>query len=641
MASYFFAFLWGIIVLLSFIGWGGVIRRCFFPKSRVDWGQKAAWGVALSIFAGGVLNIAGLISRTTVLVYLGGGFLYWLLDVFSGRGTNIGLLREYIRDWRRDKIVTAGIFVIFFLALVQYGGWVSRQDFNIHDDFQAYFVFPKKMLQSGSIGPDPFCERRIESSLGGQAFLQTFILSMLVEQNIDIIDPGVGMLIVAGLLLGYFKDKKTPARAAVFVLILFLIIPYPKVNIASLVIPIALFISFFRTLEWEELGGGRFIANAFVIALLSAAICSLKSSLIPTCGILFAASYVFYIIRAAIKKEAVYEFFVAVILTAAFLLPWMISMYQSSGTLLYPVLGKGYHGTAYGTFLGYAGGMTTERTTHILTYHFSRPCVVLLVWLSFVIFKFRSTRSSRRGAYISVSISAILGMIIVLMAAGGTSGNRYYFLFVFATVLIFLAAILSAPEAGKDGGMGIYAYAAMSLAFITIGYDWDPFIFQYVRFVREIKKGINNVPLTSDKEAAQYSRMQLSVPPGEIILARLSKPFLLDFKRNRIFVADYPGGASLPPGMPFFKGPEMLADYLISKSIRYAAYSYASEAEFRWKDYEERLDSISSLIATEAEHTFDFQNNVDQLGKTRKRIYDDGDIFVLDLLSYQNQVQDK
>jgi hypothetical protein len=640
MASYFFSFLWGIIILLSLTGWGSVTRRCFFPKSQTDWGQKAAWGIALSILVGGVLNIAGLISRTTVLVYLGGGFLYRLFDIFSGRDTNMGLLREYIRDWRRDKVVMVGIFAIFFLAIVQYGGWVSTQDFNSHDDFHAYFIFPKKMLQTGSMGPDPFCERRIESSLGGQAFLQTFVLSVLSERNFNVIDQGVGVLIVIGLLLGYFKRENTPKRTAVFVLILFLITPPPKVNITSLVVPIALFISFFRTLEWEELEGGRFITNAFVIALLATAICSLKSSLIPACGVLLVTSYIFYIARARIKREAVYEFFVAVILTGAFLLPWMISMYQSSGTLLYPLLGKGYHGSAYGTFLDYTGGMTTERTIHILTYHFSRPYVILLVWLSFVVLRLRSTRSGWRGAYISVSTGAILGMIIILIATGG-AGNRYYFSFTFAAALIFLAAVLSGPETRKDGSMGIYAYAAMSLAFITIGYNWDSFLDQYVRFIRDVRKGVSNVSLISDKEAAQYSRMQLSVPAGETILERLSKPFLLDFRRNRIFIADYPGGASLPPGMPFFKGPEMLADYLISKSIRYVAYSYASEAGFRWKDYADRLDSISSLIATEAEHAFDFQNNLEQLGKTRKRIYDDGDIFVLDLLNYSNQQQDK
>ncbi|OKH24869.1 hypothetical protein NIES593_06540 [Hydrococcus rivularis NIES-593] len=44
ITSYLFAFGWGIFILLSFIGWGGLINRILFPKDRVDWGQRSAWG---------------------------------------------------------------------------------------------------------------------------------------------------------------------------------------------------------------------------------------------------------------------------------------------------------------------------------------------------------------------------------------------------------------------------------------------------------------------------------------------------------------------------------------------------------------------------------------------------------------------
>jgi hypothetical protein len=209
-------------------------------------------------------------------------------------------------------------------------------------------------------------------------------------------------------------------------------------------------------------------------------------------------------------------------------------------------------------------------------------------------------------------------------------------------VLILLAAVLSDPETKKDDHMGTYAYITTALMFIIIGSNWYSFIEQYSKFIfTDIRNGISNTSLVSDKEAAQYSRMQMSVPGGETILERLTKPFLLDFKRNRIFIVDYPGGASPPPGMPLFKGPEMLADYLISKSIRYVAYSYADEAGFRRKNFNSRLNSPWPLITTEAEHTFAFQSDLKKLGETRKRIYDDGDIFVLDLLNYSNQQQEK
>jgi hypothetical protein len=634
MSQYVFSFLWGICILLSFIGWGGIINRVFFPKQGVDWGQKAAWGIAFSIFIGGMLNLAWLISRTTLLIYLGAGFLCWLLHIFLVRHSIINPLHNYIRNFREDKLVAVGVLVIFSLVLVQYGGLVFTKHFNSHDDFQAYFVFPNKMLQTGSMGPDPFSERRIVSSLGGQVFLQTFVLSACSERNLNIVDPGLGAITVIGLLLGYFRNKNIPKRVAVFTLIFFLFTPQPKANVTATVIPTALFISIFRTLDWEELRTNRLIANASIIALLAAAICSLKSTLIPACGILLVASYIFHIVRSQIKGRAVYEAFLAMVLTGLFLLPWMIAMYQSSGTLLYPLLGKGYHGSVYGTFLTPTSGLAISKATVGFAYHFLRPYVISLVLLSIITFRSSRARPAARGAYESISIGAILGTIIVVIATGGIA-ERYYFSFVSAAVTILLAAVLSDSEIRNGDRVAGYTSKciAMSLAFIMIGNSWDSFQERYRKFTQDIKAGISNIPMISDKEFLQYSKMQSSIPPGEVLLERLAKPFLLDFRRNTIFIADYPGGASMPPGMPFFKGPDALADYLISKSIRYVAYSYASEAEFRFKDYESRLRYTSSWVATEAKHTFDFQNNLEQLGKTRKRVYDDGDIFVLDLLS--------
>ena len=148
---------------------------------------------------------------------------------------------------------------------------------------------------------------------------------------------------------------------------------------------------------------------------------------------------------------------------------------------------------------------------------------------------------------------------------------------------------------------------------------------------------MTNAPLISDEEVFRYAKMQQSIPQGETVLTRLAYPFVLNFKRNRIFIADWPGGASLPPGMPSFKRAEPLADYLISKSIRYVAYSYGNKALF-WKErFGKRVNAGHPRIRTEARHTFDFQDNLEKLGQTRKRIYDDGNIFVLDLLKRRGQ----
>jgi hypothetical protein len=131
--------------------------------------------------------------------------------------------------------------------------------------------------------------------------------------------------------------------------------------------------------------------------------------------------------------------------------------------------------------------------------------------------------------------------------------------------------------------------------------------------------------------------MQDAIPEGATVLTRVQYPFLLDFTRNQIFIADYPGGSSPPPGIPFFRGADRLADYLCRRPIRYVAYSYRLEAGFYDDLFRERLSpGTEPWLRLQALHTQDFQRNLAELGRTRKSVYDDGDVFVLDLSTSSN-----
>src|SRR5262249_27314479 len=87
----------------------------------------------------------------------------------------------------------------------------------------------------------------------------------------------------------------------------------------------------------------------------------------------------------------------------------------------------------------------------------------------------------------------------------------------------------------------------------------------------------------------------------------------------------------LPPGMPYFEGSEALAEYLTANSIRYVAYDYATEVGYTWRGFSSRLKHPNVFPRTISQLTFDFQASLAQLGERRKRIYDDGSTFVLDL----------
>ena len=85
--------------------------------------------------------------------------------------------------------------------------------------------------------------------------------------------------------------------------------------------------------------------------------------------------------------------------------------------------------------------------------------------------------------------------------------------------------------------------------------------------------------------------------------------------------------------MPLYKGSEPLADYLTSQSIKYLAYSYAKEAAYSKSFLSSQIYTENTWLRNQADNAWDFQANLKELGNTRKRIYDDGDIFILDLSS--------
>jgi len=162
MMSYLISFCYGICLLLSLIGWGKALNHILFPDLRIDWGQRAAWGLAFSVFIGGILNAAWLISPTTILLFLGLGLIYCLVDLVNHRQLIISHIWQIFQENRQDKIILSGIAIVSLLILIQYAGWlytgrlnfanmVYADGFNTSDDYHAYLVFPHKMLQLGSI----------------------------------------------------------------------------------------------------------------------------------------------------------------------------------------------------------------------------------------------------------------------------------------------------------------------------------------------------------------------------------------------------------------------------------------------------------------------------------------------------------
>src|SRR6266849_263675 len=150
MLAYCAAALWGVCILLSMIGHGSIVKRLLCPGEKIDWGLRAAWGLAFSACVGGVLELTGTISRTTVLLFLSVGVLSFalaaprMLSSASDVASPWSRLRnDRVYQFSGALVVLAGLFLAARYAgsvsIWGFGGNTFPSNFNVFDDFQAYY----------------------------------------------------------------------------------------------------------------------------------------------------------------------------------------------------------------------------------------------------------------------------------------------------------------------------------------------------------------------------------------------------------------------------------------------------------------------------------------------------------------------
>ena len=338
-------------MLLAFIGYGRLLNLILSPGKKFDLGMQAAFGLVLSVTAGGFLNLAGVISPFSIKIFIIVGILSFLFFWLKNVRTWPMFARKAAASIKENKIFALAVAIICIIILARYGFAVSFFGFNGADDHHGYMAFPAKMLQTGSLGNDPFSERRVESSLGGQYFLHAIILSATSFKNLHLTDNGLGYIILILLLAGFLIEKKAGRFLGIGAIALMTVVVSPVLNItASYTAAVVVFLFFRLSYPFLEFKSNAPWRNALMIALPLSTLCALKSTYIIVSVVLFVGYYFISFRRIGDYRPLVKECIMAVMAIFIFLLPWMLSMLASSGTLLYPIFGRGYQGTAYGAF---------------------------------------------------------------------------------------------------------------------------------------------------------------------------------------------------------------------------------------------------------------------------------------------------
>jgi hypothetical protein len=310
----------------------------------------------------------------------------------------------------------------------------------------------------------------------------------------------------------------------------------------------------------------------------------------------------------------------------------MISSYQSSGTLLYPLLGKGYHRSAYG-FIEYP--LITWRLVKRMSlrtfFSFSALFVALLYLVGL-----KNSSKNRTVLISAIFLSVLLGSLTINLLTLSIH-FRYSFAFSYASLTTLIMYALCEKPNVRNLMLKRISYVAVLL---SMGFFLRDYFFKSPAVIWEHIKSFDcsyelnfaGKSLSSEKERLAYSMAQRSIPQGQAVIARCFDPCLLDFKRNPVYIVDMLI-LGPKPGMPVFGGGEAVAKYLLSQKIRYVLYSYSDFGTQENKRLIERIRRGNLRDKQQCLFTLKFEQDLQELGKTRKKIYSDERLFVIDLNS--------
>lgn len=642
LLHFFGAIAWCLVLLLSIAGYGAVLLRlCRCHRPGFPLAALAGFGVILTL--GGLLNLLHLISVPILLATVALGLLAGALaNLAFPPDTTVVHPKPPTEPLNLPgKLLLASFALMFAFRL---GASVHTPYYQPSDDYNFYLAAPVKMLETHTFGSDPFSERRVMSSVGGNHFLETLVLAELPLEDVQMADRTLGLLLsalVAFALARVFRLSRTDTAAwALFVIAT----PQLQFNLTFVILPAALFLGMVLVAS-SDLGPSHNLPahpwlRGLLLGLLAGAVTSLKSTYIVPSAV-FLLCFAALVSWRSLGRAATLQLLLAAALAAvAVLLPWAIVNHTAAGTWFYPTLGLGFHYTRWGGFA--PPGNHSARVILFKVLPFSLPplAVFLLGWT-------RGRRDLPARVAMSLTLAAALATILVGIATGGDSVRRYNYPALLPGMILIFPVFCRSRAAASPSRLG-YILAATVAAGTALYVGFNSFTWEYPWGVRCFRTSLTDyrilpnevlAPAVGDTDRTLYQALQAAIPAPDphggpsATLETLTDPYLLDFGRRTIFLADVPGAASPPPGWPARQTGDDLARFLLAHGVRYLAYSYADGASETDQAAAEQSANPhnSQWIRAEAEIVLAAHHQYEDLGRSRRHLYDDGHSFLLDL----------
>jgi hypothetical protein len=264
----------------------------------------------------------------------------------------------------------------------------------------------------------------------------------------------------------------------------------------------------------------------------------------------------------------VYSYLMPCVVAFIFLIPFMVVLYQSNGTPMIPPF-NGFVSKDYQTFC-YKDPF--KDLAAVLAF-FSAPESLCLLGLIAIAAIFPCKKEFRPILWASL----IAGAVIVQRFGAMAYLDQYRLAYPVLLIpsLWILCNILK--ESNKTDSTAstkdlLHAPAAITAAglicFIIInanagGGEMREQLTGLPEQVKEVK------PFFDPNLKKAYEQLQEQVPVGAKILTMVDASYWMNYRRNPMFSINAVGSSSPPPGIPFGKGPDALADYFKKLGIRY------------------------------------------------------------------------
>ncbi len=627
---------WGLLLLVSFGGWGRALEHVLFPGRRADLGLCMAWGASAILFVGALIAAASQFSRGVVLVLVDVGLVAAAVFLVRGRQALIEDATFVYRVARQNRLLALMLGVLLAATVVHYLGGVADTSSNPYDDDVAYLPFVKKLLQTGTL-VEPFSFRRL-SALGGQTLYLALLAPHADSRHLNAFDRGVCVVMVIALILGHRKGaRRMPLFLTILTLGFVLSLPNNSINTAAHFAGFALFLALYRTMAWIETED-RVVAKSVVLALVAAATCTLRQNYLSVPVLMLASGYAYRVLgtKAGTFRDRLREPALVCGLSFVALLPWLVLAYRSNDTFLFPLQDGTFRRAM--DLKSPSLNMFKEVRFLISVALENEPIKGLgLIALASVMIRERTSYKPLRSLWIASAVGVVvLSHTFTLSDAGNLARYLYGFLAALA-----VAAILHAGTDRLAGRSSATARATLVLVIAAMAaqftYSRQESAKMYHTFLKNLdverRRGPSS-PETMTHEAFLYPHVQSQVPKGASLAVMVDDPYYLDFARNPIFNLDMPGYASLKnPEMPYFKGSEPVAEYFLAHGIRYVMYVRPEHSHWLYQRefWFARMFNDEEIWRICAPYFVDLIDSLTALRDTRQNVHEEAGIVVLDL----------